>query len=68
METITSRYRSANTIDTPTRDGGYSDRNFDENVIPNDICPKCGKSRSGETAEEQEKRLGNTYKIYKSFL
>lgn len=46
---------------------GYSDRNFDENVIPNAICPKCSKSRSGETAEEQEKRLGRTYKIYKGF-
>ena len=42
---------------------GYSDNNFDENVIPNAICPNCGKSRIGETGEEQMKRLGRTYHI-----
>lgn len=48
---------------------GYSDRNFDDNVIPNAICPKCSKSALGETAEEQMKRLGTDipYQIYKSF-
>jgi len=45
---------------------GYEDNNFDNNVIPNAICPKCGKSASGEKAEEQQKRLGRVYKIYES--
>ena len=43
----------------------YDDYNFDNNVIPNALCPKCGKSSNGETAEEQQKRLGRTYKHYK---
>ena len=42
---------------------GYADCNFDDNVIPNAICPKCGKSAQGETAEEQMQRLGRVYKI-----
>ena len=43
---------------------GYSDANYFNKVIPNAICPKCGKSASGENAEEQQKRLGRTYEIY----
>ena len=43
---------------------GYSDNNFYTNVIPNAICPKCGKSGSGETKEEQQLRLGRTYELY----
>lgn len=46
---------------------GYSDRNFDDNVIPNALCPKCGKSAQGETAEEQMQRLGRTYRIHEEF-
>ena len=46
---------------------GYLDRNFDENVIPNAVCPKCGKSALGETEEEQIQRLGRTYRIYEGF-
>ena len=42
---------------------GYNDRNYDVNVIPNAICPNCGKSSSGETEEEQQKRLNRVYKI-----
>jgi len=42
---------------------GYSDGNFFENAIPNAICPKCGKSESGETKEEQIIRLGRHYKL-----
>ena len=42
---------------------GYNDNNFYENVIPNAICPVCGKSASGETAKEQRKRLGRTYRL-----
>lgn len=47
---------------------GYYDWNFDWNVIPNAICPKCGKSALGETAEEQMKRLGkeSPYTIMRS--
>lgn len=45
---------------------GYSDRNFDENVIPNAICPKCKKSASGETEEEQQKRLGRVYRLHEN--
>ena len=43
----------------------YDDDNFDENVIPNALCPKCNKSSSGETAEEQQLRLGRTYRHYR---
>ena len=42
---------------------GYSDANFDNNVIPNAICPKCNKSASGESEEEQRQRLGRTYRL-----
>lgn len=42
---------------------GYADQNFDENVIPNAICPECHKSGSGETAEEQKARLGRVYSL-----
>lgn len=37
---------------------GYSDANFYNNVMPNAICPKCGKNSLGETEEESKKRLG----------
>ena len=44
---------------------GYNDDNFFDNVIPNVICPHCGKSSSGETEEEQKKRMkGYVYRLY----
>lgn len=43
----------------------YNDSNFDDNVIPNALCPKCNKSSSGETQEQQEARLGRTYRHWK---
>ena len=46
----------------------YNDANFDNNVIPNALCPKCNKSSSGETKEEQEVRLGRTYRHYKGLF
>ena len=46
----------------------YDDANFDNNVIPNALCPKCNKSSSGETKEEQEVRLGRTYRHYKGLF
>jgi|LGOV01.1.fsa_nt_gb hypothetical protein len=42
---------------------GYHDGNYLGNVIPNAICPNCNKSSSGETKEEQIKRLGGSYAI-----
>lgn len=42
---------------------GYSDGNFYENVMPNAICPECGKNEKGETESELEARLGHTYRI-----
>ena len=41
---------------TTKEQSGYDDRNFHDNVIPEMICPKCGKSRKdlgivGEKAE-----------------
>ena len=43
----------------------YDDANFDNSVIPNALCPKCNKSSSGETEEEQQARLGRTYRHWK---
>jgi transcription elongation factor Elf1 len=45
---------------------GYIDNNFEENVIPNAICPICGKSSKGETKEMQIKRLNRTYELKKA--
>lgn len=42
---------------------GYSDGNFYNNVMPNAICPKCGKNEKGETENELKTRLGHTYRI-----
>lgn len=42
---------------------GYDDLYFDNKVIPNAICPNCNKSASGETKEEQQKRLGRTFRL-----
>lgn len=42
---------------------GYSDGNFYENVMPNAICPECGKNENGETESELKARLGRTYRI-----
>lgn len=42
---------------------GYSDANYYNNVMPNAICPKCGKNSHGETEEELTTRLGRTYVI-----
>lgn len=42
---------------------GYSDHNFYCNVMPNAICPKCGRNSKGENAEELEKRQGYITRI-----
>ena len=42
---------------------GYSDANYYDNVMPNAICPKCGKNSRGETEEELKARIGRTYRI-----
>jgi ABC-type ATPase with predicted acetyltransferase domain len=42
---------------------GYQDYNFNANVIPNAICPKCGKSATGETKEDQQERIGRVYQL-----
>ena len=42
---------------------GYSDGNYYFNVVPNAICPKCGKNSLGETEEELKARVGRTYRI-----
>lgn len=42
---------------------GYSDANYYENVVPNAICPKCGKNSRGETEPELTARVGRTYRI-----
>ena len=42
---------------------GYSDANFYNNVMPNAICPKCGKNEAGEDEKALEKRLGHTVRI-----
>lgn len=42
---------------------GYSDSNYYNNVMPNAICPQCGKNSLGETEEELKARLGRIYKI-----
>jgi len=42
---------------------GYSDAYYFDNVMPNAICPKCGKNSHGETEDELEARVGRTYRI-----
>ena len=42
---------------------GYSDANYYNNVLPNAICPKCGKNSKGETKAQLIKRVGRTYVI-----
>lgn len=42
---------------------GYADGFFYGTVMPNAICPKCGKNSHGETEEELEKRMGRTFKL-----
>ena len=42
---------------------GYSNENYYNNVMPNAICPKCGKNSYGETEEELKARVGRTYII-----
>ena len=42
---------------------GYSDANYYDNVMPNAICPNCGKNSYGETEKQLEVRLGRTYVI-----
>jgi hypothetical protein len=43
----------------------YDDANFDDNVIPNALCPKCNISSSGETEGQQQARLGRVYRHYR---
>ena len=42
---------------------GYSDANFYNNVMPNAICPKCGKNEHCETEAALKARVGHTYRI-----
>ena len=42
---------------------GYSDGNFYNNVMPNAICPSCGKNEKGEDKKQLEDRLGYTVRI-----
>lgn len=42
---------------------GYSDGNFYYNVMPNAICPKCGKNEQSETEEELMARVGHSVHI-----
>ena len=42
---------------------GYMDANYYQNVIPNAICPNCGKNSHGETGEQSRARLGRYYII-----
>lgn len=42
---------------------GYSDDFFYDTVLPNAICPKCGKNSKGETAEELQKRMGRLFAL-----
>jgi predicted nucleic-acid-binding Zn-ribbon protein len=45
--------------------GGYDDRNFHDNVIPNMKCTKCGKSRNdlGITGEYTETKYPEGFQI-----
>ena len=42
---------------------GYSDANYYDNVLPNAICPQCGKNSYGETEEQLKSRVGRAYFI-----
>lgn len=42
---------------------GYSDANYYDNVLPNAICPVCGKNSLGENSEELKARTGRIYMI-----
>lgn len=42
---------------------GYSDGNFYNNVMPNAICPHCGKNENGEDEKSLEERLGYMVRI-----
>ena len=42
---------------------GYSDANYYNNVLPNAICPQCGKNSHGETAGQLKARTGQIYII-----
>ena len=40
---------------------GYSDGFFYCTVMPNAICPKCGKNSKGETPDECKTRMGRDF-------
>ena len=42
---------------------GYSDGFFYGTVMPNALCPKCGKNSYGETAEQLKSRLGQIFAL-----
>ena len=42
---------------------GYSDGFFYGTVMPNAICPKCGKNSHGEDEEQLKARMGITFKL-----
>ena len=45
--------------------GGYDDRNFHDNVIPDMVCTKCGKSSNdlGTVIEETRTKYPAGYQI-----
>jgi len=47
------------------KSGGYDDRNFHDNVIPNFVCKKCGKSRNdlGITQETTPTKYAEGYQV-----
>ena len=42
---------------------GYADSFFYSTVMPNAICPKCGRNSKGETEKELESRMGRTFRL-----
>ena len=42
---------------------GYSDGFFYDTVMPNALCPKCGKNSYGENAEQLKARLGRIFAL-----
>ena len=42
---------------------GYFDYNYYYNVLPNAICPNCGKNSYGENKRQLKERCGRYYMI-----
>lgn len=45
------------------KEWGYDDDNYWNNVMPNALCPKCGKNSNNENEEQLKNRLGRIYRI-----